>query len=281
MFRVALISCSNCGKDISDKAKICPNCGYRLIEEIVTEETSIICEDCGSKIPHGADTCPKCGCPVSLEKENSDESTPQKVEITSVNLPTVKKSTKKYIIIAMIFILLIGIAVVAGSIIKSKQAEKISADYSENLQSNITMMLTGIREAESAGNLIESVWYNTIYKKEDSKTDKYTHRNIYTFNDDFNDSLSALFSDSDFKSKISSIKSNRKDVAYSMKSLLNPPEEYEEAYEAIKEFYNAYLNLTGLVINPSGSLQTFSNNFNNANTETVNCYKAMQLYIRY
>lgn len=279
MFRVALISCSNCGKDISDKAKICPNCGYRLIEGIVTEETSIICEDCGSKIPHGADTCPECGCPVSLEKENSDESTPQKVEITSVNLPTVKKSTKKYIIIAMIFILLIGIAVVAGSIIKSKQAEKISADYLENLEYTTTLMLTGASEAESAGNLIKSVWYNTIYEKRDSETDKYTLRNSYSFYDDFNDSLAALFSDSDYRSKISSIQSNQEDVAYLMKSLQNPPEEYEEAYETIKEFYNAYLNLTGLVIDPSGSLQTFSNNFNNADTETVNCYKAMKLYI--
>lgn len=276
---MALISCSNCGKDVSDKAKVCPNCGCQLIEEIVTEETSIICEDCGSKIPHEADTCPKCGCPVSLEKENLDESTPQKVEIASVNLPIVKRSAKKYIIITIILILFIGISVVVGSIIKSNQAAKISADYSENLEYATTMMLTGASEAESAGNLIKSVWYNTIYEKEDSKTDKYTHRNKYSFNDDFNDSLAALFSDSDFKSTISSIKNNQDDVAYLMKSLQNPPEEYEEAYETIKEFYNAYLNLTGLVIDPSGSLQTFSNNFNNADTETVNCYKAMKLYI--
>ena len=276
---MALISCSNCGKEVSDKAKICPNCGCQLIEEIIAEETPIICEDCGSEIPLDAEACPKCGCPVSDKNEVSDEPAPQKVEIASVNLPTVKKSAKKYIIIAIIVAILIGVGIVAGSIIKSNQSAKISADYSENLKSATTMMLLGATEAESAGNLIKSVWYNTIYEERDSKTDKYTRSNGYGFNDDFNDSLTALFSDSSFKSKISSIKSNQESVSDLMKALQNPPEEYEEAYDAIKEFYDAYLDLTGLAINPSGSLQTYSNNFNNADTETVNCYKAMEIYV--
>ncbi len=276
---MALISCSNCGKEVSDKAKICPSCGYQLVEKIITEETPIICEDCGTEMPPYADACPKCGCPVSEKNEISDESAPQKVEIASVNLQTVKKSAKKYIIIAIIVAILIGAGIIVGSIIKNHQSAKISADYSENLKSATTTMLLGATEAESTGNLIKSVWYNTIYEEWDSKTDKYTRSNGYGFNDDFNDSLTALFSDSGFKSKISSIKSNQEAVSDLMKALQNPPEEYEEAYDAIKEFYDAYLDLTGLAINPSGSLQTYSNNFNNADTETVNCYKAMEIYV--
>ena len=65
-----------------------------------------------------------------------------------------------------------------------------------------------------------------------------------------------------------------------MKKLQNPPEEYEEAYQAIKEFYDAYLDLTTLAISPSGNLQTYSNNFNDADTETLNCYTAMKMYIK-
>lgn len=30
---MALIKCQECGKDVSDKAKICPNCGYPICEE--------------------------------------------------------------------------------------------------------------------------------------------------------------------------------------------------------------------------------------------------------
>ena len=276
---MALISCSNCGKEVSDKAKICPSCDYQLVEEIITEETPIICEDCGTEIPPDAETCPKCGCPVLEKNENTEELSPQKVEITSVNLPTAKKSAKKYIVITIIVAILIGTILVISSIIKSNQSAKISADYSENLKSATTMMLLGATEAESAGNLIKSVWYNTIYEEWDSKTDKYTRSNGYGFNDDFNDSLTALFSDSSFKSKISSIKSNQESVSALMKALQNPPEEYEEAYDAIREFYDAYLDLTGLAINPSGSLQTYSDNFNNADTETVNCYIAMEIYV--
>lgn len=91
---MALISCSNCGKEISDKAKICPNCGYQAAEEIFTEETPIICEECGTEIPQNAETCPNCGCPVIMDNDNTEEPAPQKVEITSVNLPAVKKSAK-------------------------------------------------------------------------------------------------------------------------------------------------------------------------------------------
>ena len=39
-----------------------------------------------------------------------------------------------------------------------------------------------------------------------------------------------------------------------MKDLVNPPEEYKEAYEKLQDFYDSYLELTNLVISPTGSL---------------------------
>ena len=35
---MALISCPNCGKQISEKAEICPGCGYVLKKKEETEE---------------------------------------------------------------------------------------------------------------------------------------------------------------------------------------------------------------------------------------------------
>ena len=78
---------------------------------------------------------------------------------------------------------------------------------------------------------------------------------------------------------LSSIETNQDTVASLMKKLKNPPEEYEDAYDAIKELYDAYTKLTNLATSPSGSLQTYSENFNAADTEVVNCYEAMQMYI--
>lgn len=280
---MALIKCSNCGKEISDKAKVCPQCGQPVVltPAIPEEKTPILCEECGTEIPHGVDACPNCGCPVPVKEEVIDEA-PQKVEVTAVNLPKITKNTKKYIVIAVVVVLAVIIALFVGKNLKeqklAEEAAQRSANYASTLKTASFTMLLGAGEAEEAGNLIKSVWYNCIYEERDSKTDKYTRPNGYFLND-FNDALTNLFVDSSFKSTISSIEANQERVAGLMKDLKNPPEEYEEAYEAVKELYDAYKKLTNLATNPSGSLRTFSDNFNAADTETVNCYEALQMYI--
>ena len=64
-----------------------------------------------------------------------------------------------------------------------------------------------------------------------------------------------------------------------MKKLKNPPDEYKDAYGAISDFYDAYISLTNCAIEPSGSLQTYSSTFNDADTSALNAYKAMELYL--
>lgn len=280
---MALIKCSNCEKEISDKAKVCPRCGQPVIltDEAPEEKASILCEECGTEIPEGMDACPNCGCPVPVKGEVVDE-VPQKVEVTAVNLPQMTQKTKRYIVIAVVAVLAVIIALFVGKNIKeqklAEEAAQRSADYASTLETASFTMLLGAIESEEAGNLIKSVWYNCIYEERDSKTDKYTRPNGY-FLDDFNDALANLFADSSFRSTISSIESNQELVTGLMKDLKNPPEEYEEAYEAVKELYDAYKKLTNLATNPSGSLRTFSDNFIAADTETVNCYEALQMYI--
>lgn len=137
-------------------------------------------------------------------------------------------------------------------------------------------MLSGASDAETCGNLIKKVWYNAIYEESDSKTDKYTKPNGY-FVSDFNDALQNLFSDSSFSSQIADINSNKDTVNSLMKKLKNPPEEYKDAYEVLSKLYDAYISLTNLATDPTGSLQTFSRNFNDADNETLNCYNALSM----
>ena len=54
---MALIKCEECGKEISDKAKTCPNCGFPLNEESKKENKSI-----------EAVTCPECGARIKLDE---------------------------------------------------------------------------------------------------------------------------------------------------------------------------------------------------------------------
>lgn len=271
---MALINCRNCGKEISDKALICPGCGFQFEEKTETNEANLtLCEECGEVIAEGSDACSKCGCPVS--KEIVKEAIPQKVELTSVNLPINKKLAKKHKMLAAIVAIIIVLTSIVGIAVKGNKKK----EYYNNLESATNLMLEGAADAENACNLIKSVWYNTIYEEYDSKTDKYTRSNGYGFNDDFNDSLQALFSDQDFKDTITDIEVNQNSVARYMKDLQNPPEEYKEAYDAIKKLYDSYLELSNLAVNPTGSLQTFSNNFNSADSETLQNYEAMKLYL--
>ena len=135
-------------------------------------------------------------------------------------------------------------------------------------------MLTGAATAEEAGTLIHDVWYDTIFDKHNADTSKYT-----SGNSDFNDSLSELFSDEEFQDKITSIKSNQDTVKDLMQELTNPPAEYEEAYDTLKNYYDAYLELTNLAISPTGSLQSYTDDFNEADSNVLKYYNAMDVYI--
>lgn len=55
---MALITCKECGKEVSDAAKTCPHCGAPVVKEIY-------CSNCGEKVPATECFCPKCG--VSLK----------------------------------------------------------------------------------------------------------------------------------------------------------------------------------------------------------------------
>lgn len=264
---MALIKCPNCGTDVSDKAKQCPNCG----EILQTQKVVKVCEECGYELDDNETICPKCGCPVPESEEQK------------------RTRKKKKIIIFVIAILVVIFAIIAiacvVNITNQKKAKEAAAsaeaarvqadnDYASNLELASFTMLTGASTAEEAGTLIHDVWYDTIFDEHNADTSKYT-----SGNSDFNDSLSELFSDEEFQDKISSIKSNQDTVKDLMQKLTNPPAEYEEAYDTLKNYYDAYLELTNLAISPTGSLQSYTDDFNEADSNVLKYYSAMDVYI--
>ena len=275
---MALIQCKNCGKDVSDRAKVCPHCGTQLIEDEVTQPQPIICEECGAEIPQGADSCPNCGCPVPVDGEENTEA-PQKVELTSVKIPKLDQRKKKIVVGSIIGVIVL-IAAISLIISQMRQATaaQLSADYSENISTVSAAILSSAIQTEEAGNLIHDVWYNCIFEENDPETNEYTRPNGY-YLDDFNDALANLFSDETFSQQLSSIKNDQETVTDLMRKMSDPPEEFEDAYEALRELFDAYTEFTNLVINPSGNLQTFTSIFNDADSALLNCYNAMSLYI--
>lgn len=51
---MAIIKCSNCGQDISDRAKKCVHCGQKIIQKV-------LCPECQEEINENMKQCPKCG----------------------------------------------------------------------------------------------------------------------------------------------------------------------------------------------------------------------------
>lgn len=263
---MALVKCKNCGKEISDRATACPTCGTPI-----NKPENQRCTECGFILSSKDNICPNCGCPIQSNE------LPQKIEIPNVQ-PTKRESKRKKPLIIVAVILIFAIIASAISFTYYKKQKTIE-DYQSNLSLATSTMLNSAVKAEDAGNLIHDVWYNTIYEKSDSRTNKYTHSSGYGFNSDFNTSLNALFSDEEFSSQIDDINESKDLVNSLMKSLSNPPKQYAEAYAAIKELYDAYLDITNCATNPTGSLTTFSSTFNDADSNFSKAYDAMKVYM--
>ena len=90
---MAMIVCSHCGEQVSEKARKCVHCGAILIPEEKKH-----CMECGAELEEGMTECPKCGCPVEDTQGQGADEKPQKVEVTGV------KVTKKIKIVIGIIV---------------------------------------------------------------------------------------------------------------------------------------------------------------------------------
>lgn len=238
----------------------------------------INCPECSKEVSDRASACPNCGCPINVTESESQAT--QKVELTSVKFGN--KKTRKKIIIGIASIIVLS--AIAVGIILTANAAKI-ADVRKNYIANLNLaaitMLDGGIEAEALCNLTKSVWYNTINEVRDTTTDEYTLSHSWGagFNSDFNTSLTTLYKDANTVTKISSIDENRDNVEELMKLLQSPNEEFQECYNAIDDLYSVYYKLTSLAMSPSGSLTTYSSNFNEYESNFLELYDKLMLLI--
>ena len=237
---MALIVCPECGKEISDKVKACPHCGYPFQEE-------------------------------------ADTVAPQPVEVTSVKLtsPEQKKKIRNGVIIAAVAIILAIVGIWAAVTLSRSNSR---SQYIENLWLARSTMLKGAADAESLCNLTKAVWYNTIYEEISSATDEYTMTNG-RFNDDFNDSLAALYSASSTLDAIREIEANQSEVTDIMQTLQNPPEDLIACYTTIDAMYEEYQGFTNLAISPSGSLTSYTEEFRAYDNDFMKYYEKIETQI--
>ena len=67
---MALNTCPECGREVSDKAASCPSCGAPLNNM----QNKKFCQHCGEQIDKDCVVCPKCGKQVgSFNNQNTDK----------------------------------------------------------------------------------------------------------------------------------------------------------------------------------------------------------------
>lgn len=285
---MAIIQCPNCRGQISDKARKCVHCGT-----VFTSEKKELCAECGAELEDGAAMCFQCGCPVEAAGRMMSVDFRQ---MGTIGSSKTNEGTKR-IILAVVVLVIVLMVIAIGILFHRAKKEfeeamrfsqekevaeenaRRSQEYSDNFQLVTDTMLSGAVDAENCCNLIVDVWNNAIWEKEDKVTDRYTRPDGH-FVEDFNDALNNLFADSEFSLQIDNIVENQKTVNSIVGRLKNPPEEYKSAYESLSKCYDAYLTFTNLAINPTGSLNTFSEDFSDADTEFIHCYHLMEFYLQ-
>lgn len=284
---MAIIECPNCRGQISDRARKCVHCGTVFISE-----EKKFCAECGTELEDGLAMCFRCGCPVGADSGGM-------VSVDSQQMGTLSRKERgsglKWLFAVVMALVIVLMALVIGILwyrvrIATEEVMRLSREikteeesvqrgqeYLDNLQLVTDTMLAGAVDAENCCNLIVQVWNNAIWEKEDDTTDQYTMTDGH-FVEDFNDALNNLFADPEFSLQIDNIVENQAIVNSIVGQLKNPPEEYKSAHESLSECYDAYLTFTGLAVNPTGSLNTFSEDFENADTEFLHCYHVMEFY---
>lgn len=96
---MAIVKCSNCGRDISDQAKKCVHCGQKIIRKV-------LCPECKEEIDEDLTQCFKCG--YKFHK-------------------SVNKKVIGIIVIAVVFALTIGVFTIKSfSLSDEEKAIKVS-----------------------------------------------------------------------------------------------------------------------------------------------------------
>lgn len=253
---MALITCPECQKQVSDQAVTCPNCGFPL-------------SSTAHDLPQSTDSYDVL--PVDQANQNAIDT-----EVT----PAKPKKRVIAIGIAAVFcvVLIAAVAAFINNNAKKQAAEEARNEYISNLQMFVSTTLQGAARAETVCNLTKQVWHDTIFEEFNVDTVEYTKTNG-KFNEDFNTSLQSLYASDEMIESVTAIKANQGSVDELYKLLLNPDSEFEKCFDEVEALYSVYRQFTNLAISPSGSLQSYAEDFGDYDDGFMEHYEKLKLLI--
>lgn len=189
---------------------------------------------------------------------NADEIT---VDATNGQVMAQPPRSKKKLLLIVGAVMLVLVA--AAIAIFAAQGSAARKEYIKTLSAAHYGMLDGGAKAESVCNATKTAWYDAIYETDE----------------DFNIAIATVYASDETQEALSYIEANREAIDGFMAQLKSPSDEFREVYEEMNELYDVYYDLTALALNPTGSLQTYSNNFAEYDSEFSKQYDKVERLI--
>ena len=262
-----VVKCPSCGQQVRGEpgqSGPCPKCGVRLKfpegDNNIGEQ--VTCPQCGQKQPYNNGRCINCGKPLNGQVE----------DVGNSQVKPKKKGKKK--LVSLIVVLLLA---VAGGVYFFTLNQK--KEYIDNLHSFQLSVVLGGTKAEDLCNLTRQVWYDAIFEEYSAETEKYTHNEFGRYVYDFNDALIALSADEDIQSQKGLISTYQDTARETMAELTNPPSGLDECYTVALDLYSEFNKLCNLAVSPSGSLQSYTDEINECDSEVGDLFERFSLIV--
>lgn len=223
-----------------------------------------VCLNCGAILQKGQEFCTKCGQKVGSKSGNNLNSDSNQFDANVKK----KKSRVLLIIIAAVLIVCIVIGVVLANILGAKNAEEAKDKYIANVEEFLQESLDAGINLEDIGDTVVTYWYENIYDD--------------LHGSDINEAIAAALDEK--SSEISSAEHDDTDVRNLYSLIKNVPDEIseedvddiEELCDAAKELYNVYIDFYGLATSPSGSYNSYTEDYGETKDELISCIRELE-----
>lgn len=235
---MAMVKCSGCGEEISDKAEKCIHCGKEFSEkESVKEELK--CIECGKILSEMDEACPNCGCPVGKKEK--------KTKKNKIILMIVGGCIAIIILICTIFFAVVNSNPVKKYVylFNNDKSKEAIAVYNEKIEED--------KELENELSNMQNAEMDDIFKK--FKGDKITYKDAEKQIESYIKYVPSKQYATDIKKKIDALNSSRaayqdaqkaekeKDIETALrkyKAVIEDDESYTEAQNRIQNLQESY-----------------------------------------
>ncbi len=127
---MALINCTECNAQISDKAKQCPKCGSPI-----TIKETFKCFECDAELEKGTKECSNCGAEQEVKKGISEESKNEENVRTPIS-PIVERKRSKLLMWILIIVGALALIIIVAILIKNENSSDAPPNGGSTINSN-------------------------------------------------------------------------------------------------------------------------------------------------